>query len=135
MEKKWLPKKTPAHAVVERLEKELSVENTIATLLAQRDINTFDEARDFFRPALEKLHDPFLMKDMERAVNRLSDAIHQNEKILVFGDYDVDGTTAVTMTYSFLKSIDVACDFYIPDRYTEGYGFSMNGVDYAKANH
>jgi len=134
MEKNWLPKKTPSNAVVELLEKELTVEKTIATLLAQRNVNSFDLARYFFRPSIEQLHDPFLMKDMDRAVNRLSEAIHRNEKILVFGDYDVDGTTAVTITYSFLKSIDVACDYYIPDRYTEGYGFSMAGVDYAKAH-
>jgi single-stranded-DNA-specific exonuclease len=132
MEKIWLPKTTPSDAATQLLQQTLSVDKNISALLAQREVTSFESARNFFRPDLEQLHDPFLMKDMDRAVNRLSEALHRNEKILVYGDYDVDGTASVSMTYSFLKSLQVDCDYYIPDRYTEGYGFSMNGVDYAK---
>ena len=134
MEKTWLPKLTPPKETVDMLQKELNIDLYTASLLAQRAIHSFESAREFFRPSIQKLHDPFLMKDMDRAVNRLSEAMHRNEKILVYGDYDVDGTTAVTMVYSFLESIGVGCDYYIPDRYGEGYGFSMKGVDYAKEN-
>jgi single-stranded-DNA-specific exonuclease len=134
MEKTWLPKLTPPKETVDMLQKELNIDLYTASLLAQRAINSFESAREFFRPSIQKLHDPFLMKDMDRAVNRLSEAMHRNEKILVYGDYDVDGTTAVTMVYSFLESIGVGCDYYSPDRYAEGYGFSMKGVDYAKEN-
>ena len=134
MEKTWLPKLTPPKETVEMLQKELNIDLYTASLLAQRAIHSFESAREFFRPSIQKLHDPFLMKDMDRAVNRLSEAMHRNEKTLVYVDYDEDGTTAVTMVYSFLESIGVSCDYYIPDRYAEGYGFSMKGVDYAKEN-
>lgn len=134
MEKNWLPKPNPPKETVDMLQKELNTDLCTASLLAQRAIHSFESAREFFRPSIQKLHDPFLMKDMDRAVNRLSEAMHRNEKILVYGDYDVDGTTAVTMVYSFLESIGVFVDYYIPDRYTEGYGFSMKGVEYAKEN-
>jgi len=133
MKKNWAPKISPPASIVEQLEQQLSVGRQVAILLAQRGIDSFEKARDFFRPELEQLHDPFLMKDMDRAVERLSEAIHRNEKILVYGDYDVDGTTAVTIVYSFLKKLGVDCLYYIPDRYTEGYGFSMQGVDFAHA--
>jgi len=132
MEKTWLPKTTPDPTVVDLLQNELSVNQRVAHLLAQREIVTFEQARNFFRPEIEHLQDPFLMKDMDRAVERLSAALHKNENILVYGDYDVDGTTAVTVVYSFLSSLGAPCHYYIPDRYTEGYGFSMQGVDYAK---
>lgn len=101
-------------------------------LLAQRHIQDFDSARHFFRPELKDLHDPFLMKDMDKAVDRIERAIRQGEKIMVYGDYDVDGTTAVTLFYSFLSSLYSNCDYYIPDRNKEGYGISLPGIEYAK---
>lgn len=132
MKKNWVSKANPTEAIVEKLEQEVSIHRQVAVLLAQRGIDSFERAHTFFRPELDQLHDPFLMKDMDRAVERLSEAIHKNEKILVYGDYDVDGTTAVTLVYSFLKKLGVDCLYYIPDRYTEGYGFSLKGVDFAK---
>jgi single-stranded-DNA-specific exonuclease len=132
MEKTWLLKNTPSPEHTEQLKNELNLESRLAFLLAQRGIQSFEAARDFFRPELNQLHDPFLMKDMDLAVDRLSEAIHGNEKILLYGDYDVDGTTAVTLVYGFLSSLGVECLYYIPDRYSEGYGFSFQGVDYAK---
>lgn len=118
----------------ETLAKKLNIHPLLASLLIKRGIKTFEEARDFFNPILENLHDPFLMKDMDKAVSRLSSAMRQKEKVLIYGDYDVDGTTAVTLVYSFLKSLGMDCEYYIPDRYKEGYGFSMDGVEWAKAN-
>jgi len=103
-------------------------------LLVQRGVSTFDEAKSFFRPTLEDLHDPFLMNDMEVAVQRIKEAIANNEKILVYGDYDVDGTTAVSLVYTFLKSIYPNVDFYLPDRYEEGYGISYKSIDFAVEN-
>ena len=111
---------------------ELEIEKALANLLIQRDITTFDQARAFFRPDLDYLHDPFLMKDMDRAVERIESAIRNNENILVYGDYDVDGTTSVALIYSFLKPCHSRIDFYIPDRYTEGYGISFTGIDHAR---
>jgi len=108
------------------------VSDTLATLLWQRDIYTYDQAKNFFRPSLDQLHDPFLMKDMNLAVNRLTIALNQQEKILVYGDYDVDGTTAVALVYGFLSSLTNQLDFYVPDRYKEGYGISKQGIDWAK---
>ena len=106
----------------------------IATLLIQRGIATFDQAKSFFRPSLDHLHDPFLMKDMDVAVNRIEQAIVNQENILVFGDYDVDGTTAVSLVSSYLKSISPNIATYIPDRYAEGYGISFQGIDFAEDN-
>ena len=117
------------------LAKELNVDPKIAQLLFQRGIETFDEAKSFFRPSLDQLHDPFLMKDMDLAVNRLVSALDQKQKILVFGDYDVDGTTAVSLLYSFLISIGANAGYYVPDRYGEGYGISFKGIDYASEHH
>lgn len=134
MEKIWNKKAIDSPDKVSLLSKELGITELIAKLLVNRGIDTFVKARDFFRPSLEHLHDPFLMKDMDKAVERLTEAVHQGHKILVYGDYDVDGTTAVTLVFSFLKSIGVPCDYYIPDRYTEGYGFSFAGVDFAFEN-
>ena len=125
-----------------QLERELNISSAAARMLVVRGIQTADEARAFVRPSLDKLHDPFLMKDMDKAVERLHQAITQGEKILIYGDYDVDGTTAVALMYRFLdkviqeqgtKSQDII-DYYIPDRYTEGYGVSTQGIDYAAAN-
>ena len=116
-----------------QLEKELKISSAEARMLVVRGIQTADEARAFKRPSLDKLHDPFLMKDMDKAVERLHQAITQGEKILIYGDYDVDGTTAVTLMYRFLLPLTSCIDYYIPDRYTEGYGVSTQGIDYAVA--
>lgn len=112
----------------------INTDRVNATLLLQRGITDFNSAKDFFRPSLSLLHDPFLMKDMDRAVARIITAINNNEKILVYGDYDVDGTTSVALFYSYLKSIHATAGYYIPDRYAEGYGISFKGIDYAKEN-
>lgn len=118
----------------ENLAQKLSVDPILAKLLVQRGITSFEEARLFFRPTLTSLHDPFLMADMEKAVDRLNRAIGHKEKILVYGDYDVDGTTAVALVYKFLQRYTSNVAYYIPDRYTEGYGISMKGIDYAAEN-
>ena len=124
--------------VQQQLEKELNISSAAARMLVVRGIQTADEARAFVRPSLDKLHDPFLMKDMEKAVERLHQAITRGEKILIYGDYDVDGTTAVALMYRFLQNLASSLspltfnlDYYIPDRYTEGYGVSTQGIDYA----
>ena len=112
----------------------LQIDEVLSNLLVQRGVNTFEDARYFFRPDLGHLHDPFLMQDMEKAVLRIEKAIAQNEKILVYGDYDVDGTTAVSVVYQFLKKRYEHISFYIPNRYTEGYGISKTGIDFASEN-
>lgn len=132
-EKEWRLKERPDPAVVENLSKELGLNTDLATILALRGVSTFEEAKDFFRPSLEHLHDPFLMLDMDKAVARIAEAWGNGEKILVYGDYDVDGTTSVALLYSFLKDKGEA-GFYIPDRYGEGYGLSEKGVRFAKEN-
>lgn len=116
---------------VDEFRSELKVTPIVAELLLQRKVNSFPEAEGFFRPKLDQLHDPFLMKDMELAVDRLQEAIDEGQKVLLFGDYDVDGTTAVASMYTFLKDT-LPIDFYIPDRYKEGYGLSIMGIDFAK---
>ncbi len=121
-------------AIVAHLEEVLKLDPFFCKLLVQRGIKTFEEAKQFFRPDISQLHDPFLMKDMEKAVIRLNRAIEFDEKILIYGDYDVDGTTSVAMMYEFLKEFHPHLEYYIPDRYKEGYGVSMEGVDYAKQN-
>lgn len=130
-ERKWIIKDPADREAVSRLSSELGIDPVLAGLLAQRGIGTFQDARAFFRPDLKNLHDPFLMKDMDRAVERVHRAVESGEKILVYGDYDVDGTTAVALVYSFLKKLTDHVDFYIPDRYDEGYGLSFKGVDWA----
>jgi single-stranded-DNA-specific exonuclease len=115
-----------------KLQNELNVDRVTSQLLVQRGITVYNEAKEFFRPSLDMLHDPFLMKDMDLATHRINKALSTKEKILVFGDYDVDGTTAVALVYSFFKSYDANVGFYIPDRYEEGYGISFKGIDYAK---
>ncbi len=119
---------------VKHLSAALNVNMVIARLLVQRGIKTFNEARSFFRPRLSDLHDPFLMKDMEKAVERLDKAIANKEKVMVYGDYDVDGTTSVAMMYTFLESRIENIEYYIPDRYSEGYGISPKSIDYAEEN-
>ena len=131
MQKKWLVKSPQERTDVETFRSKLKVDPVVAELLLQRGIDTYDAAHSFFRPDLESLHDPFLMQDMNPAVERLQEAIDQQEKVLLFGDYDVDGTTAVALMYTFLKDT-LPVDFYIPDRYSEGYGISMKGIDVAE---
>ena len=131
---RWTLKPQPDSQKVTHLAQALNVEEFVATLLVQRGIETFEEARDFFRPKLEHLHNPYLMKDMDKAVARIELAIANQEKILVFGDYDVDGTTAVSLVSSYLKTYYSNVATYIPDRYDEGYGISFKGIDYADDN-
>jgi single-stranded-DNA-specific exonuclease len=134
LNKRWVIQEVDDADAVERLSKELNINKTLARLLVLRGIKTFDEARKFFRPAWEHLHDPFLMADMDKAVNRILDAIETGEKILIYGDYDVDGTTSVALVYSYLKNFYPHFEYYIPDRYKEGYGISFAGIDYANIN-
>lgn len=131
---RWNLKSKPEKHKVQQLQNELQVDETIATLLVQRGIETFEQAKTFFRPSLSDLHDPFLMKDMDVAVKRIEKAIESGENILVFGDYDVDGTTAVSLVASYFRTIYPNIDTYIPDRYLEGYGISFKGIDYAEDN-
>jgi len=130
----WQYKPKPDSEIVKRLQNELNIPEKNAYLLAQRGISNFEEARRFFRPQLTDLHDPFLMKDMDTAIARIEKAIKNNEKILIYGDYDVDGTTAVSIVYSYLIDFYDKIDTYIPDRYSEGYGISVQGIDFAAKN-
>ncbi|WP_375444277.1 single-stranded-DNA-specific exonuclease RecJ [uncultured Fibrella sp.] len=136
--KRWLYKPFPdspsQKSAVESLVQTLNISPFLATLLVQRGVTTFEEARTFFRPELGHLHDPFLMKDMDRAVDRITLAMEKGEKILVYGDYDVDGTTSVALMFGFLRTLYDRLDHYIPDRYKEGYGISQAGVAYAAEN-
>ncbi len=134
MEKMWVVKEKGDTAVVKQLAGALGVSESLANLMVQRNISSADEAKTFFNPSLDYLHDPFLMKDMNIAVDRISTAVKKNEKILVYGDYDVDGTTAVALMYSFLKDQYSNVEYYIPDRYKEGYGVSFQGLDFAYQN-
>ncbi len=134
MEKRWIIKKGVNNELVESLASSLNIESSLASLLVQRGITDFNQAKAFFRPQLSHLHDPFLMKDMDIAIERIEQALENNEKIMVYGDYDVDGTTAVALIYIFLKKIYHNVDFYVPDRYSEGYGISYQGIDYAYKN-
>ncbi|MBO7468899.1 MAG: single-stranded-DNA-specific exonuclease RecJ [Bacteroidales bacterium] len=136
METRWIIAKDVDNQVVRSLSESLGIDEILANLLVQRGITTYDEAKNFFRPSLEHLHDPFLMKDMDKAVDRLQKAMNDGEKILIYGDYDVDGTTAVALIYTYLKNFinKKKIEFYIPDRYDEGYGISYKGIDYAAEN-
>ena len=131
---RWTIKPKPSKEKVKLLAEALKVEEFVATLLVQRGIETFEQARQFFRPNLADLHNPFLMKDMDKAVERIELAIENGENILVFGDYDVDGTTAVSLVSSYLKTYYPNVATYIPDRYDEGYGISFKGIDFADDN-
>jgi len=131
---RWNITPNPEPEKVKQLSKALNVDSFVAQLLVQRGITTYNQAREFFRPTLSDLHDPFLMKDMDMAVNRIETAIANQENILVFGDYDVDGTTAVSLVSSYLKTIYPNIATYIPDRYDEGYGISFKGIDFADDN-
>ncbi len=131
---RWNPKSKPNPEKVQAIQQALQVDEIIATLLVQRGIETFEQAKTFFRPTLADLHNPYLMKDMDKAIARIEKAIANNENILVFGDYDVDGTTAVSLVSSYLRSFYPNVATYIPDRYAEGYGISYMGIDYAEDN-
>lgn len=131
---RWTLKPKPNSEVVQELARSLSIDTTLATLLAHRNVSNFEEAKKIFRPNLENLHDPFLMKDMDKAVQRIEKAIEKSESILIYGDYDVDGTTAVSLVSSFLKTVYDKVATYIPDRYDEGYGISYKGIDFASDN-
>ncbi len=132
--KRWVVKEKPQTEVVHLLQSEVNLPESLATVLAQRGVNSFNDAKAFFRPELSHLHDPFLMQDMDKAVERVLAALDNQEKILVYGDYDVDGTTAVALFFGFINSFYFNSAFYIPDRYKEGYGISRQGIDYAAAN-
>ena len=134
IEKIWKLREVADRENVSRLSSELGVDPVLAELLVQRGVHTFEQARSFFRPSLDNLHDPFLMTDMDKAVERVHQAVSAGEKILVYGDYDVDGTTAVSLVYSFLRRLTRQLDFYIPERYDEGYGVSYKGIDWAAEN-
>ena len=131
---RWTIKAKPEKEKVQKLQSELQVDELIATLLLQRGVENYDQAKTFFRPSLKDLHDPYLMKDMDKAVARIETAIEKGENILVFGDYDVDGTTAVSLVSSYLRSYYSNVATYIPDRYDEGYGISYKGIDFAEDN-
>jgi len=132
MTNRWVLKEQGNKEIIRLLIDQLAVGENIANLLAQRGISSYDEAKDFFRPSLDQMHDPFLMKDMDLAVKRISQAIQNQERVLIYGDYDVDGTTAVALVYSYLKKyFKKRIEFYIPDRYSEGYGISIKGIDHA----
>ena len=133
MQKRWVIRDADTEAV-ERLQQALNIPAALAMLLVQRGITTFEDARRFFRPSLEHLHDPFLMKDMDKAVDRILRALRSHERILIYGDYDVDGTTSVALAYSFFKELGADVDYYVPNRYSEGYGISLQGIDYAHTN-
>jgi single-stranded-DNA-specific exonuclease len=131
---RWTYNSETENDLIQNLQSELQVDKIVATLLVQRGITSYNDAKSFFRPTLDDLHNPYLMKDMDKAVDRIEKAIKNNENILVFGDYDVDGTTAVSLVSSYLKTIHPNIATYIPDRYDEGYGISYKGIDFADDN-
>jgi single-stranded-DNA-specific exonuclease len=131
MNKRWVLKPQGNNDLIRHLSKVLNINENLANLLAQRGVSSYDQAKAYFRPQMEHLHDPFLMKDMHLAVERIEKALKNKEKIMVYGDYDVDGTTAVALVYTFLKKLHRDVEFYVPDRYSEGYGISYKGIDFA----
>lgn len=132
MTKRWSYKDRPTLEEIDYLSKEINVNPVLSSILIQRGIRNFAEAKRFFRPSLNDLHDPFLMKDMDKAVARIQQAIQNQERILIYGDYDVDGTTSVALVYDFISKIYEYIDYYIPDRYTEGYGISFQAIAWAQ---
>ncbi|WP_316830950.1 single-stranded-DNA-specific exonuclease RecJ [Pedobacter aquatilis] len=134
MEKRWVKASACNDAAITTLTEQLNIDRSLAQILVQRNICDFDSAKSFFRPDLDQLHDPFLMQDMDVAISRIENALATNEKILIYGDYDVDGTTSVALTYSFFSQLTKNIEYYIPDRYLEGYGISTAGIDYANDN-
>ncbi len=131
---RWVRKPIPSQSDIEALSQSINVNPYLSAVLVQRSINSYDKAKEFFRPSLDQLHDPFLMQDMDKAVDRIQQAIQNQEKILIYGDYDVDGTTAVALVYSYLNSFYASCHYYIPDRSKEGYGVSREGILWAEEN-
>ncbi|MFY0632121.1 MAG: single-stranded-DNA-specific exonuclease RecJ [Flavobacteriaceae bacterium] len=131
---RWTLNSDPNPTIVHELSEKLSIGKTLSKLLVQRGITSFEEAKKFFRPSLDELHDPFLLKDMDLAVSRIESAIANDENILIYGDYDVDGTTSVSLVSSYLRTITTNIATYIPDRYDEGYGVSFQGIDFAADN-
>lgn len=134
MDKRWAQVENGNANISDALARELNIDKSLAQILTQRGISTFEEARYFFRPQLTHLHDPFLMKGMEQAIDRIKLALQSDEYILIYGDYDVDGTTAVALTFSFFRQFTHKIEYYIPDRHKEGYGISTMGIDYAHEN-
>ncbi len=134
MNKRWSIRDNADEQQVNALAEALNIDTVLSTLLINRGIRDYEDARLFFRPDLRHLHDPFLMQDMEKAVLRIEDAMANGEKIMIYGDYDVDGTTAVSVVYGFFKNLYDKLEYYIPDRYNEGYGISTQGIDYAAEN-
>ena len=134
MTKRWIYNDEVDENVIAQLSREINVNPTIAKILIQRNITDFDQAKNYFRPSLDQLHDPFLMRDMDKALKRIKTAMDRKEKILIYGDYDVDGTTSVALVYGFFRHFYSEIDFYIPDRYKEGYGVSQIGIDWAAEN-
>ena len=134
IKKRWVVRPSASEGEVAKLAKSLDIAPVLAKLLIQRGIETPEKAKNYFEPSLSTLHDPFLMKGMESAVERVHSAVTTNEKVMVYGDYDVDGTTAVALVYKFLRQIGhQRVSFYIPDRYKDGYGISYRGIDHAVA--
>jgi single-stranded-DNA-specific exonuclease len=131
MKKRWVQAATADKENIDSLAQQLNIDKKLAEILVQRGLRTFEDAKDFFRPKMEDLHDPFLMKDMDKAIQRIDLALEENERILIYGDYDVDGTTSVALAYSFFKQFTEEIEYYIPDRHKEGYGISTAGIDYA----
>lgn len=131
MQKRWVLAPKIERSKAEQLQAKLGIHPILTDLLIRRGIKTFEESKTFFRPSLDQLHDPFLMKDMDRAVSRIEQALGANEKILIYGDYDVDGTTAVALIFGFFRQFHSRIAYYLPDRYSEGYGLSLKGIDYA----
>ena len=134
MDQRWIIRERPDTEKVEKLSKEININPVLSSILVQRGISHYKAAKAYFRPSLNDLHDPFLMEDMDLAIERLNRAIHNGENILVYGDYDVDGTTSVALVYSYLKKIYSNIFYYIPDRYLEGYGISKKGIEWAEKN-
>ena len=134
MYRRWFLHSAIDKELITSLSEQLHISNSLASLLAQRNVNDYDEARAFFKPSLQDIHDPYLMKDMKKSVERVEQAIANKEKLLIFGDYDVDGTSAVALMYSFLKDYISSIEYYVPDRYEEGYGISTQSIEYAKTN-
>lgn len=132
MEKKWIIRSDSESEIINVLANSINVSKPIASLLVHRGITNYEDAKKFFRPSLDQLHDPFLILDMQKAVDRIQTAIGNDEKVMIYGDYDVDGTTSVTMMYTFLQNKFSNIHYYIPNRYNEGYGISFKGIDYAK---
>ena len=134
MEVKWIEKIKKNEEFVPQLSSALNIDPFLAQILCNRNITSFDKAKKFFRPSLDDLHDPFLMMDMEKAVKRLDEALENEEKILIFGDYDVDGTTATALMFQFVSQFTSKIEYYIPNRFKEGYGISEASIEYANTN-